>query len=87
MLALLAACGSLVILLRRLRLGAPRLGVLWALLGLYVVVHGAVSRGDLRLAEPLYPVLCLLASGCTLLPWRRAARALRGGVPEAPRSG
>jgi hypothetical protein len=54
----LAACGAAVLLLRRRRLGG-----LWSLLLCYVAIHAAFSRGDIRLAAPIYPILCVLAGG------------------------
>lgn len=52
----LAAGGALLLAVRRRGLAG-----LWALMLFYVAIHAAVSRGDIRLAAPLYPLMCLLA--------------------------
>ena len=45
-------------------LGLRRQGLcgLWSLMVFYVAIHALVSRGDIRLVAPLYPVLCVLAA-------------------------
>lgn len=65
----LAAAGAVV-----LALGRRRLGGLWLLGAAYVVIHGVVSRGDMRLVAPLYPLMCLLAAGGVQSVWRRCRR-------------
>ncbi|MGD8454341.1 MAG: hypothetical protein PVJ57_21215 [Phycisphaerae bacterium] len=54
----LAAAGAVVLALRRRKLGG-----LWLLAGTYIILHALVSRGDIRLLAPLYPVMCVLAGG------------------------
>lgn len=53
----LAACGVVVLAWKR------RLGGLGALACSYVVIHALVSGGDLRLAAPLYPIMCVVIGG------------------------
>lgn len=64
----LAAAGALALLLQRRDLRG-----LWEVMLLYVVVHALLSRGDIRLAAPLYPLLCLLAGEI----WRLASNVRR----------
>ncbi|MBU0718533.1 MAG: hypothetical protein KJ749_09820, partial [Planctomycetes bacterium] len=54
---ILAACGAGILVLRRRELAG-----LWTLMICYVLIHAMVSRGDMRLAAPLYPLMCLLAT-------------------------
>ncbi|GAG00980.1 unnamed protein product, partial [marine sediment metagenome] len=53
---ILAACGAVLLALRRRGLAG-----LWSLMLFYVVIHALVSRGDIRLVAPLYPLMCILA--------------------------
>jgi hypothetical protein len=53
----LAACGVVVLAWKR------RLGGLGTLACLYVAIHALLSRGDLRLAAPLYPLMCVVIGG------------------------
>ena len=54
----LFAGSAIVMILRRRRLEG-----LWLLMLSYAVLHAAVSRGDMRLVAPLYPLLCALPAG------------------------
>ncbi|MBI2962881.1 MAG: hypothetical protein HYY35_03940 [Deltaproteobacteria bacterium] len=63
----LAAVGIVVLLVARVPLAG-----LWTVLVCYLLVHPAMSRGDIRLFAPLYPLVALFAavgchSGFTLL--------------------
>jgi hypothetical protein len=57
----LAAVGACLLAVRRQRLGG-----LWLLMIFYVFLHAAISRGDIRLCAPLYPMMCLIAAGCAM---------------------
>jgi hypothetical protein len=70
----LAAIGAVAMLARRVNTGAL-IGILVS----YVLVHALVSRGDVRLLAPVYPILCVLAAGA-VLPF-----AGRAGGPRAAR--
>jgi hypothetical protein len=54
----LFALGAVVLALRRQGLQG-----LWMLMVSYIMLHAALSRGDIRLLAPLYPLLCLLPAG------------------------
>jgi len=54
----LAGLGVCVLAVRRHSVGG-----LWVVLVAYIVVHALVSRGDVRLVAPLYPIMCVLAAG------------------------
>jgi hypothetical protein len=53
----LTAVGLCILALRRQRLGG-----LWLLLLFFIIIHAAVSRGDIRLAAPIYPIFTLIAA-------------------------
>ncbi|MCC7407601.1 MAG: hypothetical protein IT442_05990 [Phycisphaeraceae bacterium] len=56
---LLAAMGVLILAIQRKRLGG-----VWTLMISYVVIHAILSRGDMRYAAPIYPMMCLFAAAC-----------------------
>ena len=59
----LCGLGALLLVVQRRPMGG-----LWALALAYILIHGAVSRGDVRLIAPLYPILCVFAASlwCSL---------------------
>lgn len=52
----LAAIGGCVLLMRR-----RQVNDLWVVLVSYVVLHGLLSRGDIRYLAPIYPIMCIFA--------------------------
>ncbi len=68
-----AAAGALLVLWRRRSLNG-----LLGVAACYVVLHALVSRGDMRLAAPLYPILCICAASLWVLV-RGAGRSAPAG--------
>ena len=70
---LLFACGAIILIIRRQGLEG-----LWTFMLGYVAFHAALSRGDVRLLAPLYPLLCMLAAGL----WASAVAILQRRQPS-----
>jgi hypothetical protein len=74
----LAACGVLLLALWRRGLSG-----LWSLFLSYVVVHAVLSRGDIRLLAPAYPIMCVFAAGVWMVLqdlWSRRERSINKGM-------
>lgn len=74
---ILAAAGAALLVWRRRRLQ----GVGWLVLS-YILLHGLVSRGDLRLIAPLYPAIAFFAAAALTIWSSSRKRALRN--PTSP---